>query len=76
MLGKGLDANTAFEILSIDIADLDVGDNIGAKLQEVQAATDLKITRAKAEVPRAMAEAFRTDNLGVGLCASAQAGLA
>ncbi len=57
VLGKGLDSNTAFEILSIDIADVDVGDNIGAKLQEVQAETDLKIARAKAEERRAMAQA-------------------
>ncbi len=57
VLGKGLDSNTAFEILSIDIADVDVGENIGAKLQEVQAETDLKIARAKAEERRAMARA-------------------
>ena len=57
VLGKGLDANTAFEILSIDIADVDVGDNIGAKLQMEQAETDLKIARAKAEERRAMAQA-------------------
>ena len=57
VLGKGLDSNTAFEILSIDIADVDVGENIGAKLQEVQADTDLKIARAKAEERRAMARA-------------------
>ena len=57
VLGKGLDSNTAFEILSIDIADVDVGDNIGAKLQEVQADADLKIAQAKAEERRAMAQA-------------------
>lgn len=57
VLSKGLDANTAFEILSIDIADVDVGDNIGAKLQAEQAETDLKIAQAKAEERRAMAEA-------------------
>ena len=57
VLGKGLDANTAFEILSIDIADVDVGENIGAKLQEVQAEADLKIAQAKAEERRAMAQA-------------------
>jgi uncharacterized protein YqfA (UPF0365 family) len=95
VLKKGLDAGTAFEILSIDIADVDVGENIGAKLQTDQADADLKIARAKAEerraaavaaeqenkaevakmrarvveaeaeVPKAMAEAFRSGNLGV-----------
>ncbi len=54
---KGLDANTAFEILSIDIADVDVGENIGAKLQIDQADADMKIARAKAAERRAMAEA-------------------
>ena len=57
VLGKGLDSGTAFEILSIDIADIDVGENIGAKLQTEQAEADLKIARAKAEERRAMAEA-------------------
>ena len=57
VLDKGLDSNTAFEILSIDIADMDVGENIGAKLQAEQADTDLKIARAKAEERRAMAQA-------------------
>ena len=95
MLEKGLDSETAFEILSIDIADVDVGENIGAKLQTDQADADLKIAQAKAEerramaqareqemtaqvvemesrvkeaeaeVPRAMAEAFREGNLGI-----------
>jgi len=95
VLAKGLDSGTAFEILSIDIADVDVGENIGAKLQTDQAEADLKIARAKAEerraaavaleqemvaevakqrarvveaeaeVPRAMAEAFRSGNLGI-----------
>jgi uncharacterized protein YqfA (UPF0365 family) len=95
VLSKGLDSGTAFEILSIDIADVDVGENIGAKLQTDQAEADLKIARAKAEerraaavaleqemtaevakqrarvveaeaeVPRAMAEAFREGNLGI-----------
>jgi len=54
---KGLDANAAFEILSIDIADVDVGDNIGAKLQIDQAEADMKIAQAKAAERRAMAEA-------------------
>ena len=57
VLGKGLDSGTAFEILSIDIADVDVGDNIGAKLQTEQAQADLQIARAKAEERRAMAQA-------------------
>lgn len=88
ILSKGLDAGTAYEILSIDIADVDVGDNIGAKLQIDQANADKQIAQAKAEerramavaleqemrarvveaeaeVPRAMAEAFRAGNLGV-----------
>ena len=95
VLNKGLDAGTAFEILSIDIADIDVGENIGAKLQTEQASADLKVAQAKAEerramavaheqemrakaqearakvidaeaqIPLAMAEAFRSGNLGV-----------
>jgi len=95
VLGKALDSNTAFEILSIDIADIDVGDNIGAKLQAEQADADKRVAQAKAEVrraaavaveqemrartqemrakvveaesqvPLAMAEAFRSGNLGI-----------
>ncbi len=88
ILSKGLDAGTAYEILSIDIADVDVGANIGAKLQIDQADADKQIAQAKAEerramavaleqemrarvveaeaeVPRAMAEAFRNGNLGI-----------
>ncbi len=88
ILARGLDAGTAFEILSIDIADVDVGANIGAKLQIDQANADKQIAQAKAEerramavaleqemrarvveaeaeVPRAMADAFRSGNLGV-----------
>lgn len=95
VLNKGLDAGTAFEILSIDIADIDVGRNIGAVLQMDQANADKNIAQAKAEerramavaleqeyiakaqearalvilaeaeVPKAMAEAFRSGNLGV-----------
>ncbi len=95
VLGKSLDAGTAFEILSIDIADVDVGDNIGARLQTDQAEADKRIAQAaaegrramavageqehaaevmanraklvlaEAEVPRAMADAFRSGNLGV-----------
>src|SRR5688500_3500105 len=88
ILSKGLDAGTAYEILSIDIADVDVGQNIGAKLQIDQADADKQIAQAKAEerramavaleqemrarvveaeaeVPRAMADAFRQGNLGI-----------
>jgi len=57
VLGKGLDAGTAFEILSIDIADVDVGENVGAKLQADQAQADLVRARAEAEKRRAMAQA-------------------
>jgi uncharacterized protein YqfA (UPF0365 family) len=88
ILAKGLDSGTAYEILSIDIADVDVGENIGAKLQIDQANADKQIAQAKAEerramavaleqemrarvveaeaeVPKAMAEAFRQGNLGI-----------
>lgn len=95
VLDRGLDVGTAFEILSIDIADVDVGENIGAKLQESQAEADKNVAQAKAEmrraaavaqeqemkarveemqakvveaeaqVPLALAEAFRSGNLGV-----------
>lgn len=95
VLKKGLDAGTAFEILSIDIADVDVGENIGAKLQTDQAEADKQIAQAKAEerramavakeqemkaltqemqarvveaeaeLPKAMAQAFREGNLGI-----------
>ncbi len=54
---KGLDAGTAFEILSIDIADVDIGDNIGARLQADQAEADTRVAQAKAEVRRAAAVA-------------------
>ena len=57
VLSKGLDAGTAFEILSIDIADIDVGRNIGAQLQTDQAEADKRIAQAKAEERRAMAVA-------------------
>ncbi|MCT4605279.1 MAG: flotillin-like protein FloA [Marinisporobacter sp.] len=57
VLAKGLDAGTAFEILSIDIADVDVGRNIGAQLQTEQAEADKRIAQAKAEERRAMAVA-------------------
>jgi uncharacterized protein YqfA (UPF0365 family) len=95
VLARGLDVGTAFEILSIDIADLDVGENIGARLQEAQAEANKnmaqaeaeirraaavaleqemqakvqemrsKVVEAEAQIPLAMAEAFRTGNLGV-----------
>jgi len=95
VLERGLDAGTAFEILSIDIADIDVGENIGAKLQADQAESDKRrfqaeaekrramavaleqenradieknralVVLAEAEVPKAMAEAFRSGNLGI-----------
>jgi uncharacterized protein YqfA (UPF0365 family) len=88
VLERGLDAGTAFEILSIDIADVDIGRNIGAELQTDQAEADKNIAQAKAEerramavaeeqemrarvveaeaeVPRALAEALRSGNLGV-----------
>ena len=94
-MAKGLDAGSAFEILSIDIADIDVGENIGAQLQAAQAEADKKrfqaeaekrramamaqteenkakieenkalVVLAEAEIPRAIAEAFRSGNLGV-----------
>ncbi|HPZ39854.1 MAG TPA: flotillin-like protein FloA, partial [Candidatus Atribacteria bacterium] len=57
VLEKGLDAGTAFEILSIDIADIDVGQNIGARLQADQAEADKRVAQAKAEERRAMAVA-------------------
>lgn len=95
VLDKGLDAGTAFEILSIDIADVDIGENLGAKLQADQAEADkrrfqaeaekrramalaleqemaakvrenrAKVVLAEAEIPLAMADAFRKGNLGV-----------
>lgn len=61
VLGKGLDAGTAFEILSIDIADVDVGKNIGAHLQTEQAEADKQIAQAKAEERRAMAVALEQE---------------
>ena len=95
VLERGLDAGTAFEILSIDIADIDVGENIGAKLQADQAESDKRrfqaeaekrramavaqeqenkadieknralVVLAEAEVPKAMADAFRSGNMGI-----------
>jgi len=57
VLNKGLDSQTAYEIVSIDIADIDVGDNVGARLQADQAEADVRIARAKAEERRAQAVA-------------------
>ena len=62
VLAKGLDSGTAFEILSIDIADVDVGKNIGAELQTDQAEADKRIAQAKAEERRAMAVAQGEEN--------------
>ncbi len=62
VLEKGLDAGTAYEILSIDIADIDVGKNIGAQLQMDQAQADKNIAQAKAEERRAMAVALEQEN--------------
>jgi len=61
VLAKGLDSGTAFEILSIDIADVDVGKNIGAELQIDQAEADKNIAQAKAEERRAMAVALEQE---------------
>ena len=62
VLGKGLDAGTAFTILSVDIADIDVGENIGAKLQADQAESDKRRFQAEAEQRRAMAVALEQEN--------------
>jgi uncharacterized protein YqfA (UPF0365 family) len=61
MLDRGLDANTAFEIVSIDIADIDVGENIGARLQADQAEADTRMAQARAEARRAAAVASRQE---------------
>ncbi|MEZ6037771.1 MAG: flotillin-like protein FloA [Planctomycetota bacterium] len=63
VLQKGLDAGTAFEILSIDIADVDIGDNIGARLQADQAEADKRVAQAAAESRRAMAVAEEQENV-------------
>ena len=72
VLEKGLDAQTAFEILSIDIADINVGENIGARLQIDQAESDKKIAQAKAEERRAMAVAMEQENKAKLIDAEAQ----
>lgn len=61
VLDKGLDSGTAFEIISIDIADIDIGRNIGANLQSLQAEADNKIAQARAEERRAMAVALEQE---------------
>jgi uncharacterized protein YqfA (UPF0365 family) len=61
VLKKGLDSQTAYEIVSIDIADIAVGDNVGARLQADQAEADVRIARAKAEERRAMAVALEQE---------------
>lgn len=63
VLGKGLDAQTAYEILSIDISDLTVGENIGARLQVEQAESDMRVAQSKAEERRAMAVALEQENI-------------
>jgi uncharacterized protein YqfA (UPF0365 family) len=62
VLAKGLDAGTAFEILSVDIADIDVGANVGAKLQTEQAEADKQVAQARAEARRALAVAVEQEN--------------
>jgi uncharacterized protein YqfA (UPF0365 family) len=62
VLQRGLDAHTAFEIVSIDIADIDVGENIGARLQADQAEADTRVARARAEQRRAEAIAVEQEN--------------
>lgn len=65
VLARRLDSQTAFEIVSIDIADIDVGENIGARLQAEQAEADMRVARAKAEERRAMAVAAEQENLAL-----------
>ena len=62
VLARRLDSQTAFEIVSIDIADIDVGDNIGARLRADQAEADTRVFRARAEGRRAMAVAQEQEN--------------
>ena len=61
VLSKGLDSGTAYEIISIDIADVDIGRNVGANLQSLQAEADNKIAQARAEERRAMAVALEQE---------------
>jgi uncharacterized protein YqfA (UPF0365 family) len=76
VLDRGLDAGTAYEILSIDIADVDVGRNIGAELQTDQAEADKRIAQAKAEERRAMAVASEQEMRARVVEAEAQVPLA
>lgn len=76
VLGKGLDAQTAFEILSIDIADINVGKNVGAGLQSEQALADMKVAQAKAEGRKAMAVALEQEYKAKCVEAEAQIPLA
>ena len=76
VLARGLDAGTAFEILSIDIADVDVGENIGAELQIKQAEADKQIAQARAEERRAMARAREAEMLATVQEMRAQVGKA
>ena len=61
VLNRGLDVGTAFEILSIDIADVDVGENVGAQLQEAQAEANKNMAQAQAEIRRAAAVALEQE---------------
>ncbi|MBQ8633514.1 MAG: flotillin-like FloA family protein, partial [Lachnospiraceae bacterium] len=72
VLSKGLDAGTAFEILSLDIADIDIGRNVGANLQSLQAEADNKIAQARAEERRAMAVALEQEMRAAVVAAEAE----
>lgn len=72
IIDKGLDENTAYEILSIDIADVDVGRNIGAHLKTLQAEADKQIAQAKAEERRALAVAQEQENRAAVVLAEAE----
>ena len=72
VLGKGLDSGTAFEILSLDIADIDIGRNVGANLQSLQAEADNKIAQARAEERRAMAVALEQEMRAAVVAAEAE----
>ena len=63
VLGQGLEAQTAYEIVSIDIADIDVGENIGARLMADQAEADMRVAQAKAEQRRAAARAREQEEI-------------
>jgi uncharacterized protein YqfA (UPF0365 family) len=76
VLNRGLDAGTAYEILSIDIADVDVGENVGAKLQAEQADADKQVAQAKAEMRRAAAVAAEQEMRAKVVEAEAQVPLA